>query len=82
MPRLHPTEEELKERQKRAKVWREFMANNLFTEQGLANTLGISRRTVQMIRAGNVSPHKDTLRLFESLKAKYDKEAKRSKASS
>jgi DNA-binding XRE family transcriptional regulator len=79
MPRLHPTEDELKERQKRAKVWREFMADKLFTEQRLADTLGISRRTVQMIKAGRVSPHKDTLRLFDSLKARYDREAKRSK---
>jgi DNA-binding XRE family transcriptional regulator len=77
MPRLHPTEEELKERQRRAKVWRDFMADKLFTEQRLADTLGISRRTVQMIKAGRVSPHKDTLRLFDALKTKHDKEAKR-----
>jgi hypothetical protein len=76
MPRL-PSEEALKEREERAEVWKQFMADHLFTEKRLAETVGVSRRTVQMVKAALVSPHKDTLRLFDQLKAKYDKEAKR-----
>jgi hypothetical protein len=80
MPRLHPTEKELEQREKRAKVWKKFMEDNLFTEKRLAETIGVSRRTVQMVKAGLVTPHKNTLHLFDSLKSKYDKERKRSKS--
>jgi DNA-binding XRE family transcriptional regulator len=73
MARPKPTEEDLEMRGKRAVEWRVFMKNYLFTESRLAETLGISRRTVQMIKAGKVSPNLNTLKLFESLKAKYNR---------
>jgi DNA-binding XRE family transcriptional regulator len=76
MRKPKPIEEKVQARQERAKEWRDFMANNLFTEKRLAETIGISRRTVQMVRAGNVTPHDSTLRLFATLKAKYDREGK------
>ena len=76
MRKAKPIEEKQQAREERAKEWRDFMKNNLFTEKRLAETIGISRRTVQMVRAGNVTPHDNTLRIFGALKAKYDREGK------
>jgi len=73
MPRLKASSEEIEERKKRAVKWRDFMKDNLFTEKKLAETIGVSRRTVQMVRAGKVTPHKDTLHKFETLVAKYER---------
>jgi DNA-binding XRE family transcriptional regulator len=52
------------ERRLRAKVWRKFREDFLITQTRLADVLGISRRTVQQIEAGNVTPHGETLRRF------------------
>lgn len=71
MPRPKPTKQDLKDRVTRAKEWRSWMKENLFTEKKLAEVTGISRRTIQMIRAGKVTPHFDTLRIFSALQAKY-----------
>jgi DNA-binding XRE family transcriptional regulator len=76
MRKPKPIEEKEQARQERATEWRDFMKNHLFTEKRLAETIGISRRTVQMVRAGKVTPHDNTLRLFVALKAKYDREGK------
>ena len=52
------------ERRKRAEVWRKFRKDYLITQTRLADLLGISRRTVQQIEAGTVTPHGETLRRF------------------
>jgi DNA-binding XRE family transcriptional regulator len=46
----------------------------LFTQKRLAEVLGISRRTVQMIEGERVErPHPDTLRAFLTLKIKHER---------
>ncbi len=72
MPRPKPTKDDLKRKEKRRHEWREFRTSYMFTQKKLAETLGLSRRTVQQIEAGKVIPYPGTLRLFEALKAKYN----------
>jgi len=43
----------------------------------LAEVLGISRRSVQLVEASRVSPFPGTLRKFLALKAKYEQEKQR-----
>lgn len=62
------------ERETRRKEWTRFRKDNLLTQVKLAEVLGISRRTVQFIEAGELTPLASTLRQFRSLKAKYDAE--------
>jgi DNA-binding XRE family transcriptional regulator len=74
MPRLKPTEEDLKEREDRRLEWKKFRKDRLFTQSKLAEVLGLSRRTVQLIEAGKVSPFPETLRKFQALKARHSSE--------
>lgn len=76
MPRPKPTEEDLKEREGRAVEIREFLKTYKFTEVRLAEVLGVSRRTVQMMKAGRVSPHPVTVKTWEILKAKHKRTAR------
>jgi DNA-binding XRE family transcriptional regulator len=71
MPRPKPTEEDMKERDARREEWRKFRKDHLFTQVKLAEVLDLSRRTVQLIEAGKVSPFPDTLRKFQALKARH-----------
>lgn len=71
MARPKPTEEDLERRTRRQAEWVEFRKEYLFTQKRLAEILGISRRTVQQVEAGLVTPLPDTLRSFLTLKAKY-----------
>ena len=73
MPRPKPTDDDLKEREERSTQIRLFLKNFKFTEVKLAEILGISRRSVQMMKAGRVSPHHDTIKAWESLRAKYQR---------
>lgn len=77
MPRPKPTKEALKERESLAVEVKDFLKNNKFTEVKLADVLGVSRRTVQMMKAGNVTPHPTTFSRWTALKAKYKKTAKK-----
>ena len=72
MPRPKPTEEDLKDREDRRQEWKKFRKDRLFTQTKLAEVLGLSRRTVQLIEAGKVSPFPDTLRKFWALKARHE----------
>jgi predicted transcriptional regulator len=72
MPRPKTTDADLQEREKRKKEWRQFRKEHLFTQVNLAEFLGISRRTVQLVEAGRVSPFPGTLRRFLALKAKHE----------
>jgi hypothetical protein len=72
MPKPKPDKVELQERGRRAVEWKRFMRDNLFTEVKFAETLGISRRTVQQVKAGQVTPRYGTLRKWNALKAKYN----------
>jgi len=71
MPRRKPTPEDLDRRQARAEEMKAFMADNNFTEVKLADVLGVSRRTVQMMKAGRVTPSTETIRKWESLLKQY-----------
>jgi len=71
MARPKPTEEDKERRARRRTEWVEFRKEYLFTQKRLAEILGISRRTVQQIEAGLVTPLPQTLRNFLALKARY-----------
>jgi predicted transcriptional regulator len=71
MAKPKPTKDDLRKRKLRAKEWRAFMKEALFTEVKLAEVLGISRRDVQYIKAGLVTPHPRTVQRFASLKAMH-----------
>jgi DNA-binding XRE family transcriptional regulator len=61
-----------KERETRAHEWSTFRRRNLFTQAKLAETLGISRRTIQMIESARDNyPHPGTIRKFLTLKQNY-----------
>jgi DNA-binding XRE family transcriptional regulator len=63
---------ELTERQERAEAWKQFRRDHLFTQRKLAEALGnISRRTIQQVEAGNITPHSSTLRLFAAFTRRY-----------
>jgi hypothetical protein len=76
MARPKPTKQDLKDRDTRAQDIKAFMRKFLFTEVRLAEVLGVSRRTIQMIKAGSVTPHPKTLRLWIQIRDKYEREAK------
>jgi DNA-binding XRE family transcriptional regulator len=72
MARAKPTAEDIDERRARAQLWKLFRKDNLFTQIKLAKVLRLSRRTVQQIEGAKVTPHPETIRVFASLKRKYD----------
>ena len=73
MARPKATPQDIRERKVRARVWREFRRIHLFTQSRLAETVGISRRTVQQIEGGRITPYAETLRLFEVIKKKHER---------
>jgi DNA-binding XRE family transcriptional regulator len=64
--------EEREERKSRARDWKTFRKTFLFTQKFLADTVGISRRTIQEIEAGNITPHPATLRTFHTFRMKHE----------
>lgn len=67
--------ESLKQRQKRASDWKRFRRNNLFTQKRLAEIIGVSRRTIQQIEGGHITPQPLTLSRFAVFRKKYDHNA-------
>jgi DNA-binding XRE family transcriptional regulator len=64
-----------KEMQQRAKEWKQFRADYLFTQRELAQTLGIARRTIQSIESEvTVCPSFIVQRKFLALKRKHELE--------
>jgi hypothetical protein len=81
MPRPKPTAEDLKERKVRAKEWKTFRREYKITQRALADLMADPgdegagcRRTIQMIEAGLISPHKSTLTRFALVKNKIESE--------
>jgi len=70
------TPEVIEERKKLAQKLKDFMHNNLFTEKRLGEICGISRRSIQILKAANATPHQSTLDKLERLFLKYKKEGK------
>lgn len=75
MPRRKPDEDDLKARVVLAAEMVRFRKDNLMTQKKLADILVLSRRTIQMIESGSISPHPATMQAWANLKHKY-REAK------
>lgn len=71
MPRRKPDEDDMKARAKLAKEMKDFRRDNLFNQKKLAEVLDLSRRTIQMIETGTITPHPGTLRAWKTLVNKY-----------
>jgi len=76
MPRRKPNEDDLKAREELAAEVIAFRKNNLFNQKKLAEILDLSRRTIQMIESGLITPHPATLDAIRMLFNKH-KEAKK-----
>ena len=76
MSRLKTTPEQKEKRKKLAQKLKEFMVNNKFTEKRLGEICGLSRRSVQMVKAGRVTPQPESLRKLETLFLRYKQEGK------
>jgi DNA-binding XRE family transcriptional regulator len=72
----HETPEVIAEREKLAQKLKDFMRDNLFTEKKLGDVVGVSRRTIQMLKAASATPHQTTLDKLEKLFLKYKREGK------
>jgi DNA-binding XRE family transcriptional regulator len=72
MPKPKPTDEDLEQREVRKREWLAFRKEFLFTQVKLADVLGISRRSVQLVESAKVTPLAQTLRAFNALKSRYD----------
>jgi len=48
-----------------------FRKENLFNQRKLAEVLDLSRRTIQMIEGGTITPHPATISAFRGLVAKF-----------
>lgn len=77
MARPHLDDEDILERELLGKEVKAFMETHKFTELKMAETLGISRRSMQMLKAGRIKPHAETLKRWEIISSKYEKRAAR-----
>ena len=75
MPRPKATSEDLERRKETAQDWKLFRKNNFFTQRRLAEIIGISRRTVQLVEGEYVTPHMETMHRFMVFRKKYDRSA-------
>jgi len=66
-----PTKADMKKRKERAQEWCALMKELPITEKKLAECLGISRRTVQYVKACRVTPHPKTIIDFKAFKARH-----------
>lgn len=83
MPRPKPTAEDLKERKTRSREWKTFRREYKITQRALADLMADPgdegagcRRTIQMVEAGKISPHKSTLTRFSIVKNRIEAENK------
>ncbi len=79
---MPPTKKDRTKQRAIAKEWKAFRAKYLFTQQHLAEALGVSRRTVQYVESGKGQspdwpciPGDETLAKFRALKTKFEGEA-------
>jgi predicted transcriptional regulator len=75
MSRPKPTKDDLKDREKLAIAVKKFAKENLFTEVKLADVMGVSRRTIQMIKAAKVSPNQETMKKWRRIIEQYKEAA-------
>lgn len=81
MPRPKPTAEDLKERKNRSREWKSFRREFKITQRALADLMADPgeegagcRRTIQMVEAGKISPHKATLVRFQIVRNRIESE--------
>jgi DNA-binding XRE family transcriptional regulator len=67
------SKEARQERAQRSHEWKRFRNRYLLSQEKLAEGLGVSRRCVIYIENGQVKPAATTMRLFQELKAKYER---------
>ena len=60
----------------RAQEWQGFREANKLSQKFLAEIIGVSRRTIQSIEAGQIIPQKATLEKFTKLQEKYEADGK------
>ena len=77
MARPKTTADGFREREALGIEVKAFMEAHKFTELKMAETLGISRRSMQMLKAGRIKPHAETLKRWEIISSKYEKRAAR-----
>jgi DNA-binding XRE family transcriptional regulator len=65
------TGEDQKQRKERANEWKLFRRDNLLTQKRMAEEIKISRRTIQLVEGGFITPQPETLRRFEVFRRKY-----------
>jgi DNA-binding XRE family transcriptional regulator len=70
---LYTPEQHIKEREKLAHEVLDFRRRYLLSQIRMAEVMKVSRRTVQMIEAGQVLPHMVTRRKFLDLKIEFAK---------
>ena len=78
MPRPKPTDDDIKARKALAKEFKNFRRDFKITQRALADLMrepgddspAGCRRTIQMIEAGKISPHKSTLLRFQIVKSR------------
>jgi DNA-binding XRE family transcriptional regulator len=71
MPRRKPNAKDLAAREVLAEEMKSFRRDNLFNQKKLAEVLELSRRTIQMIEGGSITPHPGTIKAFKDLAAKF-----------
>jgi DNA-binding XRE family transcriptional regulator len=57
----------IEERRTRAREWKKFRRDYLYSQENLATALGIGRRTITAIEAGECNPTPRILRAFRDL---------------
>lgn len=65
-----------KEMQKTAREWTKLREMNKLSQTFLSEIIGVSRRTIQSIEAGKIIPQAATIKKFEELRSKYEREGK------
>lgn len=73
---VSPSKEERQRAAERAKEWREFRQNFLYTQQYLASVLQCGRRTIVSIEHAEImQPNYDLLRRFKALRQRHERAA-------
>lgn len=70
MPTPKASMSELTERERHARLWREFRQSNLLSQARFAGMVGICRRQIQLIENGTCMPRYETQRKLRDLARK------------
>lgn len=76
MPRRKPNAKDLEAREVLSQEVKDFRRDNIMNQKTLAEVLNLSRRTIQMIEGGAITPHPATIQVFRDLAEKHRKAKK------